>query len=106
MEIGIDTFVASYLNGLVKNNSDAIANLLERIEFADKTGLNVYGIGEHHGNDMVDSAPSVILAAAARTTRIRLTSAVTGLGTADPVRIFQEYATLDLISKGGAEIVA
>jgi probable LLM family oxidoreductase len=80
---------------------------LERITFADKMGLDVYGIGEHNAKAMLDSAPVVILAAAAaRTSRIRLTSAVTALGTVDPVRLFQEFATLDLISGGRAEIVA
>jgi probable LLM family oxidoreductase len=107
MEIGIDTFVASYLNGLAESNEDAMANLLERIVFAEKVGLDVYGIGEHYGKDMLDSAPAIILAAAAALTkRIRITSAVTGISTADPVRVFQEFATLDLISKGRAEIIA
>ncbi len=107
MEIGIDTFVASRDAGLVERNEDAIENLLERIKFADKAGLDLYGIGEHHGKDKLDSAPVVLMAAAASlTNRIRLTSAVTGLGTADPVRVFQEFATLDLISKGRAEIIA
>lgn len=107
MEIGIDTFVASSLAGLVERNEDAIENLIERIVYADKVGLDVYGIGEHHSADKLDSAPTVLLAAAAaRTKRIRLTSAVTGIGTCDPVRLFQEFATVDLISKGRAEIIA
>ena len=81
-------------------------NLLDEIELADKVGLDIFGIGEHHRKDFLDSAPPVILAAAAsRTERIRLTSAVTVLSAADPVRIFQEFATLDLISKGRAEMV-
>lgn len=107
MEIGIDTFVASSLAGLVESNEDAIENLIERIVYADEVGLDVYGIGEHHSVEYLDSAPVVLMAAAAsRTKRIRLTSAVTGIGTCDPVRLFQEFATLDLISKGRAEIVS
>src|ERR1700683_729510 len=82
-------------------------HLLEEIELADQVGLDVFGIGEHHRTEFLDSAPVVILAAAAaRTKNIRLTSAVTVLSAADPVRVFQEFATLDLISKGRAEIVA
>jgi probable LLM family oxidoreductase len=85
---------------------ERMQNLLDEIELADKVGLDVFGIGEHHRKDFLDSAPPVILAAAAsRTERIRLTSAVTVLSAADPVRIFQEFATLDLISKGRAEMV-
>lgn len=107
MEIGVDTFVASSIRGLVDKDEDAMENLLERICHADQAGLDVYGIGEHHGADMLDSAPTVILgAAAARTNRIRLTSAVTGVGTCDPVRLYQQFATIDLISRGRAEIVA
>src|SRR5271169_2169840 len=82
-------------------------NLLEEIELADQGGLDVFGIGEHHRTEFLDSAPVVILSAAAtRTKNIRLTSAVTVLSAADPVRVFQEFATLDLISHGRAEIVA
>jgi alkanesulfonate monooxygenase SsuD/methylene tetrahydromethanopterin reductase-like flavin-dependent oxidoreductase (luciferase family) len=82
-------------------------HLLEEIELADRVGLDVFGIGEHHRAEFLDSAPVVILAAAAgRTEKIRLTSAVTVLSAADPVRVFQEFATLDLISHGRAEIVA
>jgi len=84
-----------------------LRDLLESIELADQVGLDVFGIGEHHRPDFVASAPAVILAAAAaRTRRIRLTSAVTVLSSADPVRVFQEFATLDLISGGRAEIMA
>jgi probable LLM family oxidoreductase len=80
--------------------------VIRLIEHADKLGLYIFGIGEHHRRDFLDSAPSVMLAAAAaRTTRIRLTSAVTVLSAADPVRVFQEFATLDLLSKGRAEMV-
>ncbi|WP_295793018.1 LLM class flavin-dependent oxidoreductase [Mucilaginibacter sp.] len=107
MEIGIDSF-ASAMYGT--NNSlssvDAMAQLLERIELADQAGLDVFGIGEHHKKEFLDSATAVILAAAAtRTKRIRLTSAVTVLSAADPVRVFQNFATLDLVSKGRAELV-
>jgi alkanesulfonate monooxygenase SsuD/methylene tetrahydromethanopterin reductase-like flavin-dependent oxidoreductase (luciferase family) len=80
--------------------------LLERIEHADEMGLDIFGIGEHHRKEFLDSAPVVILAAAAgRTKRIRLTSAITVLSAADPVRVFQNFATLDLLSKGRAEMV-
>jgi len=107
MEIGIDSF-ASAMYGT--NNSlrsvDAMAQLLDRIELADQAGLDVFGIGEHHKKEFLDSATAVILAAAAtRTKRIRLTSAVTVLSAADPVRVFQNFATLDLVSKGRAELV-
>ncbi len=109
MEIGIDSFAALLLdNGTGKTPSgvDAMSDLLDRIERADQVGLDVFGMGEHHRPECLDSAPAVILAAAAaRTKRIRLTSAVTVLSAADPVRVFQEYATLDLISQGRAELV-
>jgi len=109
MEIGIDSFAATTVStdGSMANNSmHAIDELLQRIEHADKVGLDVFGIGEHHRKEFLDSAPAVILAAAAaRTKRIRLTSAVTVLSAADPVRVFQEFATLDLISQGRAEMV-
>lgn len=108
MEIGIDSFAAKPTDnvGTASNNSDALAQLLERIEWADKVGLDVFGIGEHHRKEFLDSAPTLILAAAAaRTDRIRLASAVTVLSAADPVRVFQNFATLDLISKGRAEMV-
>lgn len=103
MEIGIDSF-AAIVPGI--NNTDRMGLLLDEIEMADTAGVDVFGIGEHHRSDYLDSAPAVILAAAAaRTESIRLTSAVTVLGAADPVRVFQEFATLDLISRGRAEIV-
>lgn len=104
MEIGIDSFAAAMIPG--KSNADSLAELLDRIEHADKVGLDVFGIGEHHRKEFLDSATAVILAAAAaRTKRIILTSAVSVISAADPVRVFQEYATLDLISKGRAEMV-
>ena len=109
MEIGIDSFASAQYrdaDGKIVSNADALAQLLERIECADKAGLDVFGIGEHHRKEFLDSAPTIILAAAAaRTKRIRLTSAVTVLSAADPVRVFQNFATLDLISRGRAEIV-
>jgi probable LLM family oxidoreductase len=109
MEIGIDSFAATsaLLGGdLPVSDSDRMAFLLDEIEAADRAGLDVFGIGEHHRSDYLDSAPPVILAAAAaRTKTIRLTSAVSVLSAADPVRVFQEFATLDLISRGRAEMV-
>jgi probable LLM family oxidoreductase len=105
MEIGIDSFAAANVKDTT-NNSDALVQLLERIEHADAVGLDVFGIGEHHRKEFLDSAPTMILAAAAsRTKHIILTSAVTVLSAADPVRVFQNFATLDLISKGRAEMV-
>ena len=110
MEIGVDSFAAATLDsstGTTAGDAEAIGQLLERIEKADQVGLDAFGIGEHHRKEFLDSAPSMILAAAAtRTQRIRLGSAVTVLSAADPVRVFQNYATLDLISHGRAEIVA
>lgn len=110
MEIGIDSFgavISDPATGLTLSAVQRTQNLLEEIELADKVGLDVFGVGEHHRSEFVDSAPVVILAAAAtRTQKIRLTSAVTVLSAADPVRVFQEFATLDLISNGRAEIVA
>src|SRR5260221_199670 len=107
MEIGIDSFAAMFSgNRNDVNDTDAIAQLLDRIVFADEAGLDVFGIGEHHRKGFLDSAPTLILAAAAaRTKRIRLSSAVTVLSAADPVRVFQNFATLDLISQGRAEMV-
>ena len=108
MEIGIDSFAAMFSNdtGTSLDDKDSMAQLLERIEQADRSGLDVFGIGEHHRKGFLDSAPALILAAAAaRTKRIRLTSAVTVLSAADPVRVFQSFATLDLISQGRAEMV-
>ena len=110
MEIGIDSFAAASIGKGAersKNSSTALAELLERIVHADECGLDIFGIGEHHREEFLDSAPAMILAAAAsRTKNIRLTSAVTVLSAADPVRVFQNFATLDLISNGRAEIVA
>ena len=107
MEIGIDSFAAAHNeSSRAVSESDRLRNLIEEIEHADQVGLDVFGIGEHHRKDFLDSAPPIILAAAAsRTSRIRLTSAVTVLSSADPVRVFQNFATLDLISQGRAEMV-
>jgi probable LLM family oxidoreductase len=106
MQIGIDSFAAFDDAGLSASTSERLRRLVEQIEYADHIGLDVFGVGEHHRSEFLDSAPPVILAAAAaRTKRIRLTSAVTVLSAADPVRVFQEFATLDLLSQGRAEMV-
>src|SRR5438445_6810747 len=108
MQIGVDSFVAATVDaaGRAVDPADRMRDLLEAITLADEVGLDVFGIGEHHRKEFLDSAPAVILAAAAaRTKRIRLTSAVAVLSAADPVRLFQEFATLDLISRGRAEMV-
>jgi probable LLM family oxidoreductase len=107
IQVGIDSFAAAFDEAsLAVDPSERLQNLVEQIERADKVGLDVFGVGEHHRRDFLDSAPAVILAAAtARTQRIRLTSAVTVLSAADPVRVFQEFATLDLLSRGRAEMV-
>lgn len=107
MQVGIDSFAAAHDDSsLSVNPSERLRRLVDQIEFADKVGLDVFGVGEHHRREFLDSAPVVILgAAAARTKRIRLTSAVTVLSAADPVRVFQEFATLDLLSQGRAEMV-
>ena len=110
MQIGVDSFAAAISDpatGRTLSPVNRMQHLLEEIELADRVGLDVFGIGEHHRAEFLDSAPVVILSAAAgRTKNIRLTSAVTVLSAADPVRVFQEFATLDLISHGRAEIVA
>jgi len=110
MQIGVDSFgavISEPTTGIKLSPVQRIENLLEEIVLADRVGLDVFGIGEHHRSEFVDSAPAVILGTAAtRTSNIRLTSAVTVLSAADPVRIFQEFATLDLISHGRAEIIA
>src|SRR5438067_7109934 len=107
METGIDSFAAAYDDtSIAVSPSDRLRNLVEQVERADQVGLDSFGIGEHHRKDFLDAAPAIILAAAAaRTQRIRLTSAVTVLSSADPVRVFQNFATLDLLSQGRAEMV-
>lgn len=109
MELGIYTFVENTPiagTGETRSPSVRIKHLLEEIELADQAGLDVFGIGEHHREEYLSSAPSVLLAAAAaRTQNIKLSSAVTVLGSEDPVRVYQQYATLDLLSGGRAEIM-
>ena len=105
IEIGIDSFAG--LNKNENNGSKSINDLIQRIEFADQSGLHVFGIGEHHRKEFLDSSPfNILSAAAAKTKNIKLASAVTVLSASDPVRTFQSLATLDLISNGRAEMVA
>lgn len=110
MQLGIDSFIAHRpdpVNGDMISAQQRMANLVEEIVAADQAGLDAFGLGEHHREEFLDAAPAVILAAAATRTRtIRLASAVTVLSAADPVRVFQEFSTLDLLSNGRAEIVA
>ncbi|XRG80377.1 LLM class flavin-dependent oxidoreductase [Rossellomorea sp. GAMAL-10_SWC] len=110
MEIGISTFVETTpdaYTGNVISHAERLREVVEEIILADQVGLDVFGVGEHHRNDFAASSPAVVLAAAAsQTNRIRLTSAVTVLSSADPVRVFQDFATLDGISNGRAEIMA
>ena len=109
MELGIYSFADAAVDaaGNTVDPARRLAELIEEITLADEVGLDVFGIGEHHRPDFVTSTPAVVLAAAAmRTTRIRLTSAVTVLSSDDPVRVFQEFATVDLLSGGRAEIMA
>lgn len=109
MEIGIDSFAGASIDpttGKVTDPANDLSRLLERMEHADRMGLDTFAIGEHYRKDFLDSANIVILAAAAaRTKRIKLSSGVTVLSAADPVRVFQNFATLDLISNGRAEMV-
>ena len=110
MQIGIDSFARKYdVNeySSPRDDSKIVFELIERIQHADQVGIDVFGIGEHHRKEFLDSAPHIILAAAAaKTSNIILTSAVAVLSASDPVRLFQNYATIDLISKGRVEIVA
>src|SRR5438034_1691375 len=107
MQIGIDSFALAYDDAQVGlTPADHMRNLIDQIAYADEVGLDVFGVGEHHRKEFLDEAPAVILgAAAARTKRIHLTSAVAVLSAVDPVRLFQQFATLDLISQGRAEMV-
>jgi probable LLM family oxidoreductase len=107
MQIGIDSFAAAFDgNRRAVTPASRLRQLVEQIQHADEVGLDTFGVGEHHRRDFLDSAPEVILGAAAgRTQRIRLTSAVTVLSAADPVRVFQSFATLDLLSGGRAEMI-
>jgi probable LLM family oxidoreductase len=107
MELGLYSFAETRDAGDGVVAGERLRHLIEEIELADQVGLDVYGIGEHHRRDYAVSAPAVVLAAAAaRTTRIRLTSAVSVLSSDDPVRVYQAFATLDLLSGGRAEIMA
>lgn len=109
MELGLHTFGDMDPEALDRGAEGArrIKNLLEEIALADEVGLDVFGVGEHHRPDYAISSPATVLAAAAaRTKNIRLTSAVTVLSSDDPVRVFQEFSTVDLISGGRAEIMA
>jgi alkanesulfonate monooxygenase SsuD/methylene tetrahydromethanopterin reductase-like flavin-dependent oxidoreductase (luciferase family) len=110
MELGLYTFVdrtPDPATGRTVSPEQRMRDLLEEVVLADEVGLDVFGVGEHHRPDYVSSAPAVILAAAAaRTSRIRLTTAVSVLSSDDPVRVFQQHATVDLISGGRAEIMA
>ena len=110
MELGITTFAEAYpdpATGEPTPHSVRLRQVVEEIECAESVGLDVYGVGEHHRVDFAASAPAVVLAAAAgRTERIRLTSAVTVLSSDDPVRVYQDFATLDALSSGRAEVMA
>ncbi|WP_156300435.1 LLM class flavin-dependent oxidoreductase [Streptobacillus canis] len=109
IELGISTFGETTIieqTGKAISHAERIRNLVEEIELADKVGLDVYGIGEHHRDDFAVSNPEIILAAGAVNTKnIKLTSAVTVLSSADPIRIYQNFATVDALSKGRAEIM-
>jgi probable LLM family oxidoreductase len=107
MQVGIDSFAAAFDDSSRSvNPADRLRQLVEQIEHADEVGVDSFGVGEHHRREFLDSAPAVILgAAAARTQRIRLTSAVTVLSAEDPVRAFQNFATIDLLSRGRAEMI-
>src|SRR4030081_2123036 len=107
MQVGIDSFAAAFdENSRAVNPADRVRQLIEQIEHADEVGVDAFGVGEHHRREFLDSAPAVILgAAAARTQRVRLTSAVTVLSAEDPVRAFQNFATLDLLSRGRADVI-
>ncbi len=110
MELGITTFIERTpdpLTGNIISAHERMSNLLEEIELAEQVGLDVFAIGEHHRPDFLASSPAVILgAAAAKTKTIKLSSAVTVLSSDDPVRVFQDFATIDLLSGGRAEIWA
>jgi alkanesulfonate monooxygenase SsuD/methylene tetrahydromethanopterin reductase-like flavin-dependent oxidoreductase (luciferase family) len=110
MELGVYTFAElrpDPENGQAIDPARRLRDLTEEMELADRLGLDVFGVGEHHRPDFAVSSPAVVLGAAAvRTERIRLTSAVTVLSSDDPVRVFQDFATVDLLSGGRAEIMA
>lgn len=110
LELGITTFAETYpdpVTGRTVGAGERLRQVVAEVELAERVGLDVYGVGEHHRADFAASAPAVVLAAAAaRTSRIRLTSAVTVLSSDDPVRVYQDFATLDLLSHGRAEVIA
>ena len=110
MELGLYTFVEltpDPVSGMMISAQQRIADLMEEIELAEQVGLDVFGIGEHHRKEYLVSSPAVVLAAAAvRTKKIKLSSAVTVLSSDEPVRVFQDFATVDLLSAGRAEIMA
>src|SRR5213595_2683934 len=110
MELGVYTFAETKVDAGPERpaiTAERLRHLMEEIKLADEVGLDVFGVGEHHRPDYAVSAPAIILAAAAAVTKkIKLTSAVTVLSSDDPVRVFQDFATLDLISGGRAEIMA
>src|SRR3984885_11167645 len=110
MELGISSFAEltpDPVTGKTISGHQRMKDLMEEIELADQVGLDVYALGEHHRPDFIASSPAVILAAAAvRTSHIRLSSAVTVLSSDDPVRVYQDFATVDLLSGGRAEIMA
>jgi alkanesulfonate monooxygenase SsuD/methylene tetrahydromethanopterin reductase-like flavin-dependent oxidoreductase (luciferase family) len=110
MQIGVYTFADTTRDprtGHLVSAAQRLRDLVEEMELADQVGLDVFGVGEHHRPDYAVSAPAVVLAAGSeRTKNIRLTSAVTVLSSDDPVRVFQDFATLDLLSGGRAEIMA
>ena len=110
IELGISTFGEATLlesTGKAISHDQRIRELVEEIELADQVGLDIYAIGEHHREDFVVSAPEIVLAAGAvNTKKIRLSSAVTILSSIDPVRVYQQYATIDALSNGRAEIMA
>jgi alkanesulfonate monooxygenase SsuD/methylene tetrahydromethanopterin reductase-like flavin-dependent oxidoreductase (luciferase family) len=108
MELGITTFAETHpIDGVPTPPADRLRHVIEEAELAEQVGLDVYAVGEHHRPDFAASAPAVVLAAiAARTSRIRLSSAVTVLSTDDPVRVFEQFATVDALSNGRAEIIA
>src|SRR5258708_38087118 len=107
MEIGVYTFAELREGAAAMTAAQRLRNLIEEAELADQVGLDVFGVGEHHRPDFVVSAPAVVLAAVAEhTKRVRLTSAVSVISSDDPVRVFQEFATVDLLSGGRAEIMA
>ncbi|MDQ1680414.1 MAG: hypothetical protein QOI42_1273 [Frankiaceae bacterium] len=108
MELGITTFAETHpIDGVPTSPADRLRRVIEEAELAEQVGLDVYAVGEHHRPDFAASAPAVVLAAiAARTSRIRLSSAVTVLSTDDPVRVFEQFATVDALSNGRAEIIA